>query len=228
MVNKKQQLHQQLNPSPKIKILQDCEEYIQAKQYRWVAGIDEAGRGPLAGPVVAAACILPPHFFSPGLRDSKLLSALQREVLYEEIRRQSHFIYDVGIVEAEEIDRINIFQATLQAMKEAINKLKQTPDYVLVDGQHIPSLQMPAQAFIKGDRFLPPIMAAAIIAKVTRDRLMDCYHINWPEYGFLEHKGYGTQQHLQALQKFGPCPIHRKTYKPVKDVIEKLKIHYIG
>lgn len=181
-----------------------------------IAGVDEAGRGPLAGPVVAAACILPEDFDLPGIDDSKRLSAKERDALYEKIQQDPSILSGIGIVEAIMIDQVNILQATFLAMSAAVAKLKETPDYVLVDGNQLPPLPMPCEGIVQGDTLFPSIMAASILAKVTRDRIMFNLHEKWPQYNFAVHKGYPTPDHLSRLQEFGPCPEHRQSYKPVQ------------
>jgi ribonuclease HII len=178
-----------------------------------IAGVDEAGRGPLAGPVVAAAVIFPPEFFIAGVDDSKRLSPEIRAHLYPQLLR-SCTTYGVGIVSVEEIDRINILQATLLAMRQAIAQLAPEPQHVLVDGRSIPNLTLPQTAIVKGDGLSFTIGAASIIAKVVRDQIMLDYHREFPDYGFNEHKGYPTPAHLEALRRCGPCPIHRRSFHP--------------
>lgn len=177
------------------------------------AGIDEAGRGPLAGPVVAAAVIIPDSEVPiPGLADSKQLTAAEREELYVEITTRYHF--GVGIVPHDVIDQINILQATFQAMREAVLKLPKPPELCLVDGNKtIPRLGIKQRAIVKGDATEPAISAASIVAKVTRDRMMYTYDMLYPAYKFAEHKGYGTADHIAILEKLGPSPIHRKSFK---------------
>jgi ribonuclease HII len=206
------------DPDEKARLQQliqfECEARL--KGYQCIAGIDEAGRGPLAGPLVAAACIVPPDIFFPGIRDSKLLSPAQRLRLYEYITSCEGVSYGVGIVSEQDIDAINIHQATLKAMAQALEALSPQPDFLLIDGRDFKQFNIPYQAIIKGDNISQSIAAAAIIAKETRDRLMVGYHAQWPEYGFDQHKGYGTVKHLKALQEWGPCPIHRRSFAPVK------------
>ncbi|HLC40720.1 MAG TPA: ribonuclease HII [Methylomirabilota bacterium] len=179
-----------------------------------VAGVDEVGRGPLAGPVVAAAVILPANRRIRGLKDSKLLTPAQRETLFPVIQDAAEAV-GVGIIEAPMIDRINILEATRRAMLEALSKLSVPPDLVLIDAIRLPTLTIEQQPIIKGDRLSATIAAASIIAKVTRDRLMLEYDQVYPEYGFARHKGYATEEHLQAIDRFGPCPIHRRTFHGV-------------
>jgi ribonuclease HII len=192
------------------------EKAARSQGFSKIAGVDEAGRGPLAGPVVAVACILPEGFFIDQIDDSKRLSAEQRDRIFSILMNNPDVQYGIGIVEPFVIDQINILQATLQAMATAVLQIRPPPDFVLVDGHKKPPLQMPCQAVVKGDTSEQQIMAAAIIAKVTRDRKMKEYDQQFPEYGFSSHKGYPTPEHLAALKKWGPCSIHRQSYAPVK------------
>jgi ribonuclease HII len=178
------------------------------------AGVDEAGRGPLAGPVVAAAVILPERFDIPGLDDSKKLTHRQRADVLERII-SSALAFAVGIVHHEEIDRINILRASLRAMEIAVNTLERKPDFLLIDGNQKTSLLIPQETVIKGDSRCCSIAAASIVAKVRRDELMDEYHEIYPEYNFRSHKGYPTREHLEAIRKYGPCPIHRRSFRGV-------------
>ncbi|GBD39222.1 Ribonuclease HII [bacterium HR37] len=175
-------------------------------------GVDEAGRGPLAGPVVAAAVILPRGCKIEGLKDSKQLPPKRRENLFRHIQNTAIAI-STGIVEAEEIDELNILKATIIAMERAIKSLEIQPLFVLIDGNIKTSIKIPQKAVIKGDSIYPSIAAASIVAKVTRDSLMDYYHSVYPQYNFIKNKGYPTKEHIDALRRFGPCPIHRKTFK---------------
>ena len=184
-----------------------------------VAGVDEAGRGPLAGPVVAAAVILDPLRPIPGLKDSKLLTEKRREQLALEIK-QNALSFCIAEASVEEIDRINILQASLLAMKRAVCGLAILPEQVLVDGNRLPDLNMPAQAIVQGDRLVEAISAASILAKVTRDALMVDYHRQYPEFSFHLHKGYGTKKHLEALTHFGCLDIHRRSFSPIKAVLQ--------
>ena len=181
-----------------------------------VCGVDEAGRGPLAGPVVAAAVILAPDKIPEGLNDSKILSEIRRELLLNEIF--STAFVGIGIAEPEEIDRINILQATMIAMRRAVLALPIRPDMALIDGNRCPELPCRAQAIVKGDARSLSIAAASIVAKVTRDKLMVQADKRFPVYGFAGHKGYGTKAHRQAIETHGPCPIHRRSFAPVKDL----------
>lgn len=177
----------------------------------YIAGIDEAGRGPLAGPVVAAAVILPKDIFLPFLNDSKKVTEKRRDVLFDEIK-QNAIAYGIGIASNTLIDEINILQATYEAMREAINALEKTPDVLLVDAVHIPDINIKQVGIVKGDAKSVNIAAASILAKVTRDRLMAEYDKIYPEYGFASNKGYGTATHIAALKEIGPCAIHRKSF----------------
>jgi ribonuclease HII len=190
------------------------EEELRNQGIQSIAGVDEAGRGPLAGPVVAAACILP-YDVSFGVDDSKKLSAQTRDRLFVLLTEHPQVIWAASTVAAEQIDQINILQATLLAMKEAILALSLVPEFILVDGLQTPDVPIPRRAIVQGDARSASIAAASIIAKVTRDRMMKQFHAIWPQYRFDENQGYGTKAHLDALQKHGPCPIHRKTYQPV-------------
>jgi ribonuclease HII len=182
-----------------------------------MAGVDEAGRGPLAGPVVAAAVILDDQNPIAGLADSKKLSAARRECLFDEIRAKS-LCFSIAQASVEEIEQLNILQATLLAMKRAVEGLRLTPKKVLVDGNRLPVLSMMAEAIVQGDALVPAISAASILAKVHRDRWCATIDLAYPQYGFSKHKGYGTAQHLAALQMHGACPEHRKTFRPVAEV----------
>ena len=183
-----------------------------------IAGVDEAGRGPLAGPVVAAAVILDDHHAIKGLADSKKLSARRREALFDEIRAKA-LCCSIAQASVEEIDELNILQATLLAMRRAVMGLRLPPKLVLVDGNRLPVLDIRAEAIVKGDDKVPAISAASILAKVTRDRWCLEYHQQFPQYGFDQHKGYGTADHLAALRLHGPCPQHRRTFRPVTDLL---------
>ncbi len=179
-----------------------------------IAGVDEAGRGPLAGPVVAAAVILDPARPIAGLADSKVLSEARREELANRIFKQSLAV-GIGLAEAEEIDRINILQATFQAMRRAVDQLDPKPVLVRVDGNRLPQLEQAARAIVGGDASDRAISAASIIAKTHRDALMRQLDLSYPGYGFARHKGYPTAAHLSALERLGPCPAHRQSFRPV-------------
>ena len=181
------------------------------KIYGTICGIDEAGRGPLCGPVVAAAVILPDEYNILYINDSKKLSETKREEVYKEIDKYA-VAYGVGIVSPERIDEINILQATYEAMRTAIHKLSATPDILLNDAVTIPMVDIKQVPIIKGDAKSQSIAAASIVAKVTRDHLMEEYDKLYPEYGFAKHKGYGTAAHIKAIKEYGPCPIHRRTF----------------
>ena len=180
-----------------------------------MAGVDEAGRGPLAGPVVAAAVILDELHPIRGLADSKILTAQRREELYDEIRAKA-LCCAIAEASVEEIDRLNILQATLLAMRRAVQGLRLKPVRVLVDGNQLPVLDMLAEAIVKGDALVPSISAASILAKVHRDRWCAEIHAQYPQYGFAGHKGYGTPEHMEALRVHGSCPLHRQSFAPVR------------
>ncbi|MCE4059300.1 ribonuclease HII [Pandoraea sputorum] len=182
-------------------------------------GVDEVGRGPLAGPVVTAAVILDPSRPIKGLADSKKLTALRREALYEEIVERS-LAFCIAEASVEEIDSLNILHATMLAMQRAVNGLSRVPALALIDGNRCPVLPMRAEAVIKGDDKVPAISAASILAKVTRDRQLAALHEEFPQYGFDEHVGYGTPRHLEALRTHGPSPHHRKSFAPVREAFE--------
>jgi ribonuclease HII len=204
------------------------EEQSYLAGYRCIAGLDEAGRGPLAGPVVAAAVVLPRKFFHPGINDSKSLTAKQREQMALVVKEIA-VCWGLGVVEAGEIDRINVLRASLLAMAKATEALRPMPDYLLIDGNQA----IPAELFsphvrglgfaprqktiIKGDQLCLSIAAASIVAKVARDEMMRALDELYPHYGFASHKGYGSAAHVEALKRFGPSPIHRKSFKPVRD-----------
>ena len=183
-----------------------------------VAGVDEAGRGPLAGPVVAAAVILDDQNPIYGLADSKKLTVRQRERLFDEIRARA-LCTAIGRASVEEIDTLNILQATLLAMRRAVQGLRLKPGLVLVDGNQLPRLDVRAEAIVKGDSKVAAISAASILAKVHRDRWCVEYDAQYPDYGFARHKGYGTAFHLTALREYGPCPQHRRTFAPVAQAV---------
>ena len=182
--------------------------------YRGIAGVDEAGRGALAGPVVAAAVTLAPETELEGIDDSKRLSRKERERLFQRIHQCARGI-GVGLIDAGLIDRLNVRQGALQAMRSAIQQLPLMPDYVLIDGLDRVALPLPQRALVRGDQAVASIAAASIIAKVTRDQLMEEYDWQFPSYGFAQHKGYGTAAHLIALSRLGPCAIHRRTFRGV-------------
>lgn len=194
------------------------EESAYSSGRRLIAGVDEAGRGPLAGPVVAAACVLPRGLHLKGIDDSKKLLPGRREELYHILTTHPDIHFGIGIIDSEKIDEINILRAALQAMAEAISSLEVEPDYLLIDGNHLPPTRIAAKAVIKGDGRSLSIGAASILAKHHRDLLMLEYHKTYPDYGFDTHKGYGTKKHLEALSRYGPCPIHRVSFEPVRSL----------
>jgi len=194
------------------------ENSVRKEGYSSIAGIDEAGRGPLAGPVVSAAVILPADFPVCGITDSKALTPKRRDALYEKIYEHAVTI-GTAIVDPVEIDRINILQAALLSMLMSVENLRPHPDFLLLDGPHrIPS-DLPQMPIPKGDSLSISIAAASIIAKVTRDRLMDVYHQDYPQFGFRQHKGYPTKAHKKAIEQYGCCAIHRRTFRGVKEHI---------
>jgi len=186
-----------------------------------ICGIDEAGRGPLAGPVYAAAVILVPARAIKGLKDSKLLSAEQREALARTVIEQA-LAYAIAQASVEEIDRLNILQASLLAMRRAVDALRMRPDEAWIDGNQCPGLACPERAIVSGDRLHAVISAASVLAKTARDAEMRRMHERFPQYGFDQHKGYGTAEHLQCLEKHGPCEIHRHSFEPVRRLLKLL------
>jgi ribonuclease HII len=194
------------------------EKMYSRRGYHRIAGVDEVGRGPLAGPVIAAAVILPRDGIKEKLFDSKRISAKKREHLYKTILAEAQGV-GIGIIAHEEIDRINILQATLKAMTLAIEHLPIPPDFILIDGSQGLSLPIPQKPIRKGDQICNSIAAASIIAKVTRDRLMLECHQKYPQYNFAGHKGYGTKEHRRAIERFGVCELHRKTFRGVKEYL---------
>jgi ribonuclease HII len=205
------------------------ERELRARGVGAVAGVDEAGRGPLAGPVVAAAVVLPGAWLEEGLpaelaglNDSKQLTAARREAFFAVLTARTEVRFGIAPVEAAVIDSINILQATHQAMNEALGQLRPPPAHALVDGLPVPSLCFPQTAVVKGDALSYSIAAASVLAKVTRDRLLLAYDRQWPEYGFAAHKGYGTAAHLAAIARHGPCPIHRRSFAPLKPAEREL------
>jgi len=191
---------------------------IREKGYALIAGVDEAGRGPLAGPVVAAAVVFLLSDIPLGIKDSKKLSARQRVRLAEAIKSKAA-AWSVAVVSAGQIDRFNILQATNRAMTAAVSGLSITPQYIITDAVRLPGITIPQLSLVHGDRLSVNVAAASILAKVCRDSLMDQWSTLYPHYGFSKHKGYPTPEHLKALQKHGPCPIHRKTFKGAKEVL---------
>ena len=196
----------------RLNVLKEFEKKLYSEGLKYIDGIDEAGRGPLAGPVVVGIAIMKPDSFIEGVNDSKKISEKKRELLYEQITNEA-IDWSVGIVDQNEIDEINILNATKKALHMAITNLKIKPDRILVDAlEHIDTCGIPYTSIIKGDAKVYSISAASIIAKVTRDRMMKEYDEIYPEYGFAGHKGYGTAKHIQAIKTYGPCPLHRKTF----------------
>ncbi len=194
------------------------ERELKKNGYKAVAGVDEAGRGPLAGPIIAAAVILPSKINLRELADSKMLNREKRQRLYEQIKEQALGIGLAGI-DHQMIDKINIGKADLLAMKRAVQALGTRPDFLLVDGEHFRiNLAIPQSGINDGDKYCASIAAASIIAKVTRDRIMVRLDREYPEYGFADHKGYGTPRHLKAIERFGPCPIHRRSFFPLSEM----------
>jgi ribonuclease HII len=192
------------------------EKHLWSTGIALVAGIDEAGRGPLAGPVVAAATVLPAEFSLAGLNDSKQLTEPVREQFFEALTAPGKLVcYGIGFAEPAEIDRLNILRATFLAMERAVMALPLRPDHLLIDGLPVPVFQQPQTAVVDGDAKSLSIAAASVIAKVTRDRMMRKWHSEFPQYDFDQNKGYGTRAHLESLQIHGPCPIHRRSFAPV-------------
>jgi ribonuclease HII len=196
------------------------EEELYDNGYEKVCGIDEAGRGPLAGPVVVAACIMPPFLRIDGINDSKQLTEKKREELYKIIVKEA-LAYSVVFINEKEIDELNILNATKKGMLKALDELKVKPDYVLIDAVKLDELKIESKAIIHGDALSASIAAASILAKVSRDHYMEAMDKKYPNYGFARHKGYGTKAHLEALEKYGPCAIHRKTFTPVNKYFSK-------
>lgn len=189
----------------------DKELQIRAQGYTAVCGIDEAGRGPLAGPVVAAAVILPENAVLPGVKDSKKISEKKREILFDTITEHA-LAWGIGEASQIEVDEINVLQATFLAMRRAVEALQMPADFALVDGNRISGLSIPAECIIRGDQSVLSIAAASILAKVTRDRYMRRMAEQYPQYGFERHKGYGTKAHYAAIEQYGICPLHRRTF----------------
>ena len=207
-----------LFPSLPAQPMDFFEKMYYRRGYHRIAGVDEVGRGPLAGPVVAAAVILPRDGVGFKVFDSKQISSKKREELYPSILEKAVGV-GIGIIGQEEIDSINIFQATLKAMIVAIEKLPRLPDFLLIDGTQGLRFSIPQKSIAKGDRLSNSIAAASIVAKVTRDRIMDECHQKYPEYDFAKHKGYGTKEHREAIEKFGICELHRKSFRGVKEYL---------
>ncbi len=200
--------------------LYEFEEKLYDEGFHLICGVDEAGRGPLAGPLVVAACILPPFLRIEGINDSKQLSAKKRKELYKVIVKNA-LAYKIVFVTEEDVDSLNIYQATKKGMLMAIAGLKHKPDYALIDAMPLGELEIPHNSIIHGDARCASVAAASILAKVTRDEYMEKMDIKYPNYGFKNHKGYGTKAHMQALEKYGPCKIHRKSFAPVSKFYSK-------
>jgi ribonuclease HII len=209
-----------LFPDLPIQPMDYFEKMYYRRGYHRIAGVDEVGRGPLAGPVIAAAVILPKDGIQERLFDSKKISPTKREQLYKTIFAKAQGV-GIGIVGQEEIDRINILQATLKAMALAIEHLPISPDFILIDGSQGLRLPIPQKPIRKGDELCNSIAAASIVAKVTRDRMMLECHQKYPQYNFARHKGYGTQEHRRAIERFGACELHRKTFRGVREYLSK-------
>ncbi len=202
-----------------LKCSLEPERALRAQGCRLIAGIDEAGRGPLAGPVVAAAVIIPDDFTHPSLNDSKKLTARMRDRLYVELTDDPRIQWAVAAIESDEIDRLNILRATHEAMRRAVTALRTPPDHVLIDGRPVRPFPITQTALVGGDGLSFSIAAASVIAKVTRDRLMAAMDVQHPGYDFAQHKGYGTALHLAKLRTHGPCPIHRRSFRPVQQAL---------
>jgi ribonuclease HII len=205
------------DPEPDTYFLERC---LRQKGYSWIAGLDEVGRGPLAGPVVAAAVILRENCDNSCFVDSKTINAQKRSRLYDELRN-SGAIIGVGIVSETEIDRLNILQASLLAMKKAVLTMPAQPDFLLVDGNQSVPMTIPQQTLVRGETKSSSVAAASIVAKVVRDDLMDQYHLQYPQYNFQQNRGYPTLEHREAIRVFGPCAIHRQSFKGVKEYVSE-------
>jgi ribonuclease HII len=215
----KKRMEQEKQLKEKFLLMMNYEKKIHLQGYLKIAGVDEVGRGPLAGPVVAAAVILPPDVYLPGIDDSKKLTEAKRKEFYELITSSGAEI-GIGMVEPAEIDRINIYEATKKAMLEAIANLHTNPDYLLIDAVKLET-PYPSESIIKGDAKSVSIAAASIIAKVVRDNFMKEAGLNYPQYGFEKNMGYGTKEHLEAIKQYGITPYHRKSFAPVKQMIKE-------
>ena len=210
-----------MKPQKNEKIdLYKYEDELLDKGYRNICGIDEAGRGSLAGPVCIASCILPPFLRIDGINDSKQLTEKKREELYKIIVKQA-ISYAVVFIHEKDIDNLNIYQATKKGMLESLEKIQVKPDFVLVDAMPLGNIEYPHEAIIHGDALSASIAAASILAKVSRDHYMEKMDIKYPNYGFKKHKGYGTKSHIEAIEKYGPCKIHRKTFAPISKYYSK-------
>lgn len=207
----------------RLQKLIEYEKKARKKGHQHIGGVDEAGRGPLAGPVVAAVCVIPEGHFFPGIDDSKKLPPKKRHQLFDALTNDPSVTYSIAQIDSEVIDQVNIYQATILAMLKAVESLEKQPDCLLVDGMTLSHPVIPSIKIVRGDSLSQSIAAASILAKVTRDRLMEDFHQQWPHYGFNEHKGYGTPQHMEAIQKHGIVPIHRRSFEPVAIVANKTK-----
>lgn len=204
-------------------MLKQLESEATQKGFRFIVGCDEAGRGPLVGPVVGAACHVPVELEIEGLTDSKKLSPKRREKIFDQLIHCSDIKYGIGIIEPSEIDQINILQASLKAMKEAVDEIGTGVDFIFIDGNRCFKTEIPIEAVVKGDSKVASVAAASIIAKVTRDRIMADLAEMHPEYGFERHKGYPTKEHLEALKKYGPTDQHRLSFAPLKNLYNYCK-----
>ncbi|HOP08303.1 MAG TPA: ribonuclease HII [candidate division Zixibacteria bacterium] len=209
------------DPKLMAEMYANIEQMLTDKGFSAICGVDEVGRGPLAGPVVAAAVIMPPDLKIEGLTDSKKLSPKRREIIFEQIA-DLELPCAVGIIDNECIDKMNILKASLMAMRKAVQDLQPNPDFLLVDGTFtIPKMTQPQYAIVGGDALCASISAASIVAKVTRDRIMDRYQTLYPSFSFAQHKGYPTRAHLEELREHGPCEIHRRSFKPVAELVDQ-------
>lgn len=206
----------------RLQALCEIEQSLREQGHKIIVGVDEAGRGPLAGPVVAACCYIPEGIWISGIDDSKKLTPVQRARIHAQLVSNSSVKYAVGIASVEEIDTLNIYWATRLAMRRAVEALSVTAEYLLVDGMALEEIPIPNIGIVQGDSLSYSIAAASIIAKEHRDALMIQLDQQWPGYGFAQHKGYGTKGHLQALNQLGPCDCHRKTFEPVKSLNNSL------
>lgn len=211
-------LAKKFSEKQRLQKMWEIENSLYNQKYKCIVGIDEAGRGPLAGPVVAGAVILPPFCIIEGLKDSKKINPNKRKLIADEIKKKA-IRWAIGVVDAPTIDRINILEATKYAMYLAFRSLAGLPDYALIDGLKNPLIPLPQMGVVKGDNLSVSIAAASIIAKVHRDNIMETYDRIYPSFYFASHKGYGTQQHLEAIGENGCCNIHRKTFAPIKEVV---------
>ena len=221
IMKRKKQIQAELDEDRRLEQMLRYEKELYATGCQYIAGIDEVGRGPLAGPVVAAAVILPKNCKIKGLNDSKKISKKKHETIYQEVLKQAVAI-GIGIKDNQVIDEVNIYEATKLAMIEAVGNLKITPQHLLIDAMKL-DIQIPQTSIIKGDANSLSIAAASIVAKVTRDRMMTDYDLTYPGYDFAHNVGYGTQHHLEGLKRRGITPIHRKTFEPIKSMIKKIE-----